>query len=211
LTNVISVAAGDSHSLALTADGRVESWGWDNFGQTEVPASATNVVAVAAGFQHSLALTAAGTVVAWGRDDGGPTDVPADLTNVVAVAAGGLHSLALKADGTVVAWGVNDVGQCDVPPGLSNVIAIAAGYDYGLAIVGPAPPPVLLDPARCTNAFRSSLWTSMRGNYSLQFKTSLQETNWTPSLQFAGTGGARTLVDTNASAPQRFYRIRVDE
>jgi hypothetical protein len=57
LTNVVAIAAGEGHSLALKADGTVVSWGADSsYGLTNVPAGLTNVVAIAAGVWHSLAL-----------------------------------------------------------------------------------------------------------------------------------------------------------
>src|SRR5260221_820083 len=37
LTNVVAVAAGDAHSLALKTDGTVVAWGFNAFGQTTVP------------------------------------------------------------------------------------------------------------------------------------------------------------------------------
>ena len=106
------------HSLVLKSDGTVVAWGYDNDGETDIPADLTNVVAIGAGLAHNLALKSDGTVAAWGYDNDGETDVPAGLTNVVAVAAGGWHSLALKSDGTVVAWGDDSAGQTDVPAGL---------------------------------------------------------------------------------------------
>jgi|GEM_PF-474798 len=133
LTNVLQIAAGWSHSLALRTDGTVTAWGSNSYGQTNVPAGLSNVVMVAAGENHSVAVRADGTVVAWGRNNYGQTNVPADLSNVVAVAAGQLHTLALRADGTVVAWG--GVGYAtDVPAGLSDVIAVAAGGHNSVAL-----------------------------------------------------------------------------
>lgn len=143
LTNVVAIAAGDDHYLALKEDGTVVSWG----SQTNVPTGLTNVTAIAAGEWHSLAVKADGTVVAWGSNDYGQSTVPPDLTNVVAVAGSAFHSLALKGDGTVVGWGRN--GQINVPPSATNVVAISAGCCYGLllmadgslvVLIGDAPP-----------------------------------------------------------------------
>jgi hypothetical protein len=86
LGNVVAVAAGVDHSLALKSDGTVVAWGGNSSGQTNVPAGLGNLVAVAAGFQFSLALKNDGTVVAWGAS--GPTSVPVGLNNVVALAPG---------------------------------------------------------------------------------------------------------------------------
>jgi len=134
LSNVVAVAAGGSHNLALKQDGTVVAWEWNNSGQCNVPVGLSNVVAVAGGYFHSLALKQDGTVVAWGDNTYGQTNVPAGLSNVVAVAGGLGHSLALKQNGMVVAWGRNGDGQCNVPAGLSNVVAVTAGYGHSLAL-----------------------------------------------------------------------------
>ncbi len=142
LTNLVAVAAGHGHSLAIKNDGTVVAWmvgpsvfyAFD-YGQAEVPAGLSNVVAVAGGFSHSLALKEDETVVAWGKYSGGsPVNVPANLTNVIAIAGGDYHSVALKEDGTVVAWGGNSRGQTNVPYGLKDVVAISCGSTHTLAL-----------------------------------------------------------------------------
>jgi len=47
LTNVIAIACGDSHSLALRSDGTVAAWGIP-MPENERSAGLTNVVAIAA-------------------------------------------------------------------------------------------------------------------------------------------------------------------
>jgi alpha-tubulin suppressor-like RCC1 family protein len=136
LGNVIAIAAGYAHSLALSADGTVWAWGANDAGQlgdgttTQRPSpvqlkSLGNVIAIAAGSEHSLALLSDGTVRAWGRNAEGQlgdgtttyrtTPVPVKglkgMAAILACGSGGLHSLALRADGTVWAWGFNDYGQ----------------------------------------------------------------------------------------------------
>jgi hypothetical protein len=138
LSNVVAIAAGYEHSLALTAEGLVVAWGDNEYGQTTVPSGLSNVVGIAAGGSHSLALTAEGRVVALGGNWAGQTVVPSGLSNVVAIAAGTSHSLALAAEGRVVAWGANSSGQTTVPSGLSNVVAIAAGIGFSLALTAEA-------------------------------------------------------------------------
>ena len=140
LTNVIAIAAGHTHCLALRSDGTVAAWpNWPASGDlyhaiTNGPAGLSNVVAIAAGYEHSLALKADGTVVAWGANDEDQCTVPPGLSNVVGIAAGGYHSLALQAGGTVVAWGDNYSGQATVPDGLSGVAALAGGVLHSVAL-----------------------------------------------------------------------------
>ena len=112
LSNVVAVAAADTHSLALRSDGMVVAWGNNYYGQISVPTDLSNVAAVACGGNYSLALKTDGTVVAWGDDDRGQSRVPNGLSNVVAVFGGRGYCLALKNDGTIVAWGDNTYTTC---------------------------------------------------------------------------------------------------
>jgi len=119
LSNVVAVAAGAGHSLALKADGTVIGWGWNHAGAaTGVPTTNS---------PNNLDFYSSGQVQVGG----------CVLSNVASIAAGHGYSLALKKDGTVVAWGrmVNDLYPATVPEGLSNVVAISAGAeDFCLAI-----------------------------------------------------------------------------
>ncbi len=125
LTNVVEIAAGAYHSVALRADGTVVAWGYNSTGQTNVPAGLSNVVAIAAGAFHNLALKSDGTVLAWGDQ----STVPAGLTNVVAIAAAGGQNMALTADGATVAWGYQ-------LPGLTNIVGVGVGSFQFAALRG---------------------------------------------------------------------------
>ena len=156
LNNVIDIAAGGTHGLALKDDGTVWAWGDNERGQLgnsslgdrgqavqvidETGQPLTDVIQVAAGDNHSLALKANGTVWAWGNNEYGKlgngilgsyssavsvakevTDsLGAPFGNVVAISAGRDHSLALRATadldnhkeiGFVWSWGYNRYGQ----------------------------------------------------------------------------------------------------
>ena len=82
LANVVSVASGDSHSVAIRQDGAAWSWGSNYDGQLGRPAVGTsganpgeigNLVALllAGGQSHSLAIAVDGTVWAWGSNGNG--------------------------------------------------------------------------------------------------------------------------------------------
>ena len=134
LTNIIAIAAGGYHNLALSNNGTVFAWGNNLSGQCDLPTNVANVASIGAGGYHSLAARADGIVFAWGANDSGQTSIPLSATNVVAVAGGGSHSLALRADGVVIAWGDNSWGQTNVPAGATNIVAIAAGGQHSLAL-----------------------------------------------------------------------------
>ncbi len=134
LDNVIAIACGDDHSLALRSDGSVWAWGSNYHGQLgdgtfedrtmpiEVE-NITDVVAIAAGSEVSFALKSDGNVWAWGFNYYGqlglgyktisqnvPTQING-LNNIITIASRGRHSFAIKSDSTVWGWGVNDGGQ----------------------------------------------------------------------------------------------------
>lgn len=48
MTNVVAIAAGWNHSLALENDGTAVIWGDYTFSQTNAPAYLTNIVAIVA-------------------------------------------------------------------------------------------------------------------------------------------------------------------
>jgi trimeric autotransporter adhesin len=103
LSNVVAVAAGSVHCLALTSEGRVIGWGGNSRGEATPPASLTNAVAISAGEEHSLALTRDGLVVAWGDNRWDHLQPPPGLSNVVAIGAGKAYSLAITTNPAVAA------------------------------------------------------------------------------------------------------------
>ena len=134
---VVAVSAGEKHSLALSIDGAVWSWGHGLYGQLghgnlqnqllpkKVEALAgQRIVALSAGEQHSFALAADGAVWSWGHGGFGilghgdqqsqllPKKVEAFAgQRVVSVSAGEYHSIALTADGAVWSWGGGSFGR----------------------------------------------------------------------------------------------------
>ncbi len=134
LKDIVAIADGETHTVALRSNGKVVSWGNDSYGQTDVPTNLNSVVAISAGFVHSLALKSDGTVVAWGNNGSGQSAPPANLVDVAAIAAGDYHSLALTRHGTVVGWGSPYTYAATPPTNLTSIIAIAAGANHSLAL-----------------------------------------------------------------------------
>ena len=67
-SNVIAIAAGANHSVALKTDGSVLAWGDNTYRQARVPVAAqSGVTAIAAGYGHTVVLKSDGSVLAWQR------------------------------------------------------------------------------------------------------------------------------------------------
>jgi alpha-tubulin suppressor-like RCC1 family protein len=49
-TNVVEVAGGWAHSVALCSNGAVIAWGNDDYSQTNTPQYLTDVIAIASGY-----------------------------------------------------------------------------------------------------------------------------------------------------------------
>jgi hypothetical protein len=103
----------------------VVCWGWNEFGQTNVP-NLTNPTQVSLQDMQICALDDSG-VVCWGDD----SYVPA-LTNPIKISSGWSHTCAID-DSGVVCWGNNDSGQTDVP-NLTNPTQISSGSDHTCAL-----------------------------------------------------------------------------
>jgi hypothetical protein len=137
---VTALAAGSSHTLAVSSDGSVTAWGNNSDGQTTVPDALTGrpVTAVAASGVSSLALTTDGSIVGWGSSGLGLNAPPGGLDGetVTAISAGDAHALALTSSGRAVAWGADWYGQTDVPASLTGktVTAVSAGPYDSLAL-----------------------------------------------------------------------------
>ncbi|MFM7135000.1 MAG: hypothetical protein ACKO0W_11860, partial [Planctomycetota bacterium] len=77
--NIVKVAAGFYHTVALKQDGTVSCWGNTGYGQCTVPANLGPVAQVAAGLFHTVALKQDGSVACWGYNGYGQCDTPSNL------------------------------------------------------------------------------------------------------------------------------------
>ena len=123
------VALGGNHSAAITKDGSLYIWGWNNYGQlgdgttTEryTPIKIMdNVASVSLGDYHSAAVTKDGSLYMWGNNSSGqlgdgtttsrytPVKI---MNNVASVSLGSSHSAAITKDGSLYMWGWNHYGQ----------------------------------------------------------------------------------------------------
>lgn len=134
-TNVVALASGGDHCLALRTDGSVVAWGDNTYGQNQVPASVSNVVAVAEGDTDSLALRSDGTIVAWGDNTYGQTHVSVSAAGAVQITGGTTGNEALLPNGTMVTWGnQNTTGVISPPASATNLVAISSRGGNNLAL-----------------------------------------------------------------------------
>lgn len=136
LSDIISIAAGYSHSLAADFSGQVYAWGSNGNGQlgnnttanSSTPQAVLNIkkaVRVSAGNETSMALTSDNQVYTWGNGEYGqlgsgntnnsctkPEAINLGSYNPpVQFASGMNHNILLNSRGTVYTWGRNRDGQ----------------------------------------------------------------------------------------------------
>ncbi|PAV87903.1 hypothetical protein WR25_03684 isoform B [Diploscapter pachys] len=130
LTEVIQVASGSDHCIAICDNGRVFVWGEQQDGKIlHEPAEVAELLGipitrVAAGERHCIAISISGSVWSWGQNDHGqlgtgdirPRASPCLLASVsrmkvVEAACGNSHTILLTNDGRLFAFGSNFQGQ----------------------------------------------------------------------------------------------------
>lgn len=141
-TEITSVFAGSDHSFAIAKDGKVYSWGLNNFGQCGITSSAgdssavvrtptivdqlgdDNIAMLAGGTHHSLAVSHDGDCLAWGRTDKSQM---------------GFNVTTMPEDQIARSESTNKIALLKVPtviPGLpgKSIKHVAAGSDHSIAV-----------------------------------------------------------------------------
>ncbi|KAI3366292.1 hypothetical protein L3Q82_009762 [Scortum barcoo] len=135
---VTEVACGSHHSMALTQDGEVFAWGYNNCGQIGSGSTANqpyprkvtgclqskNAVGISCGQSSSMALVENGEVFGWGYNGNGQLGIgnngnqltPCRLAAlqglcIQQIVSGYSHCLAQTDKGLLYAWGANTYGQ----------------------------------------------------------------------------------------------------
>jgi serine/threonine protein kinase/alpha-tubulin suppressor-like RCC1 family protein len=128
-----SIATGNFHTCAVSAEGQPYCWGRNSYGQLgtggmeghETPVAVTtneHMITITAGAVHSCGLSASGNAYCWGRNSYGqlgegtiadhmtPVKV-STVTGLTAIHASGSHTCAVTVGGATVCWGDNSDGQ----------------------------------------------------------------------------------------------------
>jgi alpha-tubulin suppressor-like RCC1 family protein len=132
---VNSIAAGTTDAVAAMADGTVETWGDNVFGNLGtgdtsnhvqstpvVVPGLTNIKAVGADYFTNFAITNAGQVYGWGRNERGELgdgtttnqstpELITGLSNIVSITGGNAFTIALDSTGHLWGVGLNNQGQ----------------------------------------------------------------------------------------------------
>ena len=156
-SGVVAIAAGYSHSCAVTESGGVRCWGSNSYGQlgnatttdsltpVDVDGLASGVVAVATGYFHTCALTSAGGMKCWGYNALGqtgdqtttnrstPVDVIGLTSGVAAIAAADRHVCAVTTAGDTKCWGLNTEGQLGNGTTANSVVPVNVTGLTGIA------------------------------------------------------------------------------
>ena len=155
-SGVVSVAAGDYYTCAVTTSGIAICWGRNDYGQLgdnsttqrSVPGvvyGLTGVASVEAGGFHTCAVLTGGLTKCWGYNAYGqlgdgtttlrlaPVGVTG-LTGVVSVAAGLNHTCAVTTSGAAKCWGYNANGQLGDGSKTARSTPVAViGWESGVA------------------------------------------------------------------------------
>lgn len=126
--DVVMLAAGDRHLVALHADGTVTGLGNNDFGQIDFPAGLQNVVEISAGGVMSMLLFDDGTTQTFGYDDffNPLVNLWTDIVNI-AISAGSAGGISENGNLSYVHPSAS--GEPAVGVNAANAIAIDAGFN----------------------------------------------------------------------------------
>ncbi|MBN2504664.1 MAG: InlB B-repeat-containing protein, partial [Bacilli bacterium] len=161
----VQISGGGDHTIALTNEGRVFTWGYNNWRQlgdgtvltrtspVEITANlplntGEKVVVVGAGSLHTVVLTSEGRIFTWGNNDYGQlgndqtswitiNDITArfDLGSeerVIKLSVGDYHSGVITSAGRVFVWGSNSYGKLGDGTAINSLVPIEITQQFSL-------------------------------------------------------------------------------
>jgi len=141
LTNIVKIAAGVNHGLAITKTGEIYSWGNNEKGQLGTNSTANSsyatrvlnnegteplysIVDISAGYESSIVMDAGGNVYTWGWNDSGQLGIGNTTdkllpqitlcSTAICVENGYRECAILRPSGTIESWGINGSGQVGI-------------------------------------------------------------------------------------------------
>jgi LPXTG-site transpeptidase (sortase) family protein len=124
------IGSGSNHSCGLKADNSIVCWGYNFYGQLDVPDPNSNFKQLSIGTYHSCGLKNDGSIICWGYNSDGQSIEPSPNTGFRQVSAGASHTCGLKTDGSLSCWGSNSDGESTVPATNSNFVQVSTGSDH---------------------------------------------------------------------------------
>jgi hypothetical protein len=122
------VESGFSHACGLDSMGRVDCWGFNEFGQADAPDE--RFESIDAGMHHSCGVTVDGEVLCWGFDAFGQATPPAGRFE--SVSTGGYQSCGVAQSKEIICWGGIRDGEADPPPGAFGTVSAGEGHTCGV-------------------------------------------------------------------------------
>ncbi len=132
-----SISVGLLHSCGITQSGEAHCWGYNYYGQTNVPEGKT-WDSIAAGYSSSCGVTTSGEGFCWGDNSKGQTNLPTGKTwKAFSSTVSTNHNCGVTTAGEGLCWGTNTYGQMTVPTGKTwDSISAGSALSCGVTTIG---------------------------------------------------------------------------
>ena len=153
---VASISAGKTHTVALTTDNKLYTWGDNTYGElgdsttinrsSPVQIGSSSWSQVSAGGTHTAGIESDGSLLTWGLNSSGQLGLNNTYSGSywTQVSEGPTHTLAIRNDGALFVWGRNQLGQLGtgdttdrsspVQLGTSSWASVDTGSSHSVAI-----------------------------------------------------------------------------
>jgi alpha-tubulin suppressor-like RCC1 family protein len=221
MPEVSIVAAGGSHSCAISNSGDVWCWGglYQFPSKIEALTIHEKAIAISVGDGFSCAILQSGSAYCWGENQAGQlgdgttkfSSMPVHVkipteSRVVDIDAGAFHSCAALSDGKAFCWGGNDQGQLGAAAPFSYVPIEVAGINEAYAVEASGVSFLFLSlNFSCVQSSANNGSISCWGdNEFYQLGNGSREDRYTPSA-IKGLNGVRHLSSGGAHSCALYY------